>query len=256
MSNIDLNANPGVPEEPTGIGVQKYEIDLLSKGKLTSPSSIEIKSMTAKEEDILANPTFIKNGSVFNKLLNSILLTKVNSGEMLVGDRDWILLNTRIDAYGSEYEIEIECPGCGEKSQVTYDLGTTQRKNLEIDPDETGMNQFSVSTPGGYDFVLGFWTVAMQDRLDAYLKNTKQKSPITSKLFIQTVSLNGETDRQEIRDAIESLPAKDSLFLRRWISENAPGVILEVDFTCEQCGHFEGGTDVPMGTSFFWPDVD
>jgi len=253
---VDMNVGEPVGEPVQGVGVTEYEISLLSRGKIGLPESVSIKSMTAKEEDILANPTFIRNGTVFNKLLSSVLRTKVDPQKLLAGDRDWILLNARIDAYGNEYPIEISCPECEEKSKVMYSLESVEKESIRIEPDILGENTFTVTTPSGTEITFAFWTVGMQQRLDTYLKNSKNKSPITGKMFIQTLKINGEEDRQTIRDTIESMPAKDSLYIRKYINEHAAGVDMKLDFECENCGHFEGGIEVPMGTSFFWPELD
>ena len=73
------------------------KVSLPSKGLLypkespLSSGEIEMKYMTAKEEDILTNSNFIKNGTVIDKLLQSMIVTPINYDELLVGDKNAIL---------------------------------------------------------------------------------------------------------------------------------------------------------------------
>ena len=65
-------------------------IDLPSKGKLypkdhiLSSGTIEMKYMTAKEEDILTNQSYIKQGVVLDKLFKALIMTKVNYNDILL----------------------------------------------------------------------------------------------------------------------------------------------------------------------------
>ena len=84
-------------------------VDLPSKGKLYPPDSplasgtIEMKYMTAKEEDILTNQNYIEKGIVIDKLLQALIVDKtIDYNELLVGDKNALLIAARILGYGKE----------------------------------------------------------------------------------------------------------------------------------------------------------
>ena len=96
-------------------------IDLPSKGKVypqghpLSKGTIEIKYMTAKEEDILASQNLIRKGVVLDKLFESVVVQEgVQTGDILIGDKNAILLATRILGYGAQYDVEVNDPFTGE----------------------------------------------------------------------------------------------------------------------------------------------
>ena len=81
-------------------------IDLPSGGKLypqdspLSSGKIEIKYMTAKEEDILTSANLIKKGVVIDRLLDSIIVTEgVGIDDLILGDKNAIMVAARILAY-------------------------------------------------------------------------------------------------------------------------------------------------------------
>lgn len=247
---VDLNLSSPTPKPAVaqvGIGVSTYTLTLPSNGR-----KIEIKSMTAREEDILSNPTYIKNGTVFDKLVKAILIEPIDTDTMIVGDRDYILLHARIDAYGKDYDTGITCPRCGKKSKITYDLAEAETKTATV-PEQDGVHEFITSRGKRVSFKP--WTVGLQKQLEAYMKNTKNASSVTSKLFYQIVSIDGEEDLQALRDIVSNLPAKEALEIRQFINKQTPGIDLTTNFECPECGN-EEELEVPLSYGFFWPELD
>ena len=123
-------------------------VELPSKGLLYPEGSplasgkVEIKYMTAKEEDILSNQNFITKGIVLDKLLESLTLGKFDIKDLITGDKNAILIAARILAYGKDYEVEVSCPKCGEKSSHTIDLSTFEDKPAKEGSYTEGKNEF------------------------------------------------------------------------------------------------------------------
>lgn len=255
MKELDLDIRDKTEVE--GVGSFEYTVTLPSKGKIYDPE-VTLKTMTAKEEDILSNSVYIQKKTVFRELVKSVVRkSPVPIRDLLVGDRDFILLNSRIDAYGNDYDVDITCPGCGKRNKITIDLSKVPTIDLELDPVEKGKNLFEVELPCGSSVVFSFWTVGMQEDFDR--KNSKGLSPssgVTGRLFSQIYSIDGEEDRQIIKDTIENMLARDSSFFRKYVNSHVPGIDLRYDdFECQFCGHSEGGIDIPLDAGFFWPEL-
>ena len=87
-------------------------VDLPSKGHFyvqghpLSSGKVEIKYMTAKEEDILTSQNLIQQGTVIEKLLQSLIVDKsVKVDDMLIGDKNAIMGAARILGYGKDYQF-------------------------------------------------------------------------------------------------------------------------------------------------------
>ncbi len=248
------------PEESKvdGVGVMEYDLSLPTKG-LIYGDAVSIKSMTAKEEDILSNPTFIKKGNVFRELLKVIVVkSPVSTDELLIGDRDYILFNARIDAYGADYDVQIQCPNCNSLQKRSLDISQIDSKELEISPVEPNENLFSYTTSTGEEILFKFFTVELQERYEDYIKKTSKLSRsgvITSRLFYQIVSIGGEEDRGVIRKKVESMRAMESRQLRKFINDHTPTMDMVLHgLDCDQCG-YDGEVEIPVGENFFWPDL-
>ena len=94
--------------------IQTETIELPSKGLIypednpLSSGKVEIKYMTAKEEDILSNQTYIQNGTVLEKLLESVIVSKINLKDLIIGDNNAVLIATRILGYGADYTVNMK----------------------------------------------------------------------------------------------------------------------------------------------------
>jgi len=245
-------------EKPEGVGDNSYDLDLPSDGKIYG-KTVSVKSMTAKEEDILSNPQYLKKKTVFDELIKAILVkSPVDPKQLLIGDRDFIIFNARIDAYGSNYEAKLSCPHCNAINEVEFDVSGMDITELGLSPYVAGDNLFEMTTSTGKHVLFHFWTVDMQNRFANYVNQTKKLKTtglVTTRLFFQIHSIDGEEDRAELRTIIESLKSGESREIRKYINDHTPHVDLTLrDFDCDECG-YDKEVDLPLGESFFWPDL-
>ena len=232
-------------------------IELPSKGLLYPEGSelakgtLEMKYMTAKEEDILTNQSYIQKGTVLDKLMKSLIVSKINYDDLLIGDKNAIMVAARILGYGKDYSFSI----LGEDH--TVDLSTLENKSLNEELFKDGENNFEFTLPHSGNKVT-FKLLTHKDEqnisreLEGLKKINKDNSPeLTTRLKYLITSVEGKTESKDIREFVDNyLLARDSRALREYIKEIQPDV--ELTFFPE------GSNDrvnIPIGVSFFWPDV-
>ena len=238
-------------------------IDLPSEGKLYPEGSplrdgkIELKYMTAKEEDILTSQNLIKKGLVIEKLLDSLILTKgVKSEDLIIGDKNALMVAARILAYGPEYVCEITNPDTGE--QLTHTFNIADCPFIKLPKDVEG-NNFEFELPVSkqkitFKLLTGKDERMINGELDKIRKLGTQVIPeLTTRLRYLITSVDGETKQNVINSFVENMLSKDSLSLRQEITKVTPDIDLsqEIDI--------EGDTvkvDIPMTVNFFWPDTE
>ena len=237
-------------------------IDLPSEGKLYPEDSplregkLEIKYMTAKEEDILTSQNLIKKGLVIEKLLDSLILTKgVKSEDLIIGDKNALMVAARILAYGPEYACEVTNPNTGEKLTHTFNIADCPFVKL---PKGVDGNNFEFELPVSkqkitFKLLSGKDERMINNELDKIKKLGTQIIPeLTTRLRYLITSVDGETKQNVINSFVENMLSKDSLSLRQEITKVTPDIDLsqEIDI--------EGDTvkvDIPMTVNFFWPDT-
>jgi len=273
-SNNIFNAQSmGLPTEHTqandlGFQVPVDIVPLPSRGKtypVDSPlhgvDKVEIRAMTAKEEDILMSRALIKKGTVITHLIRSCLVDKrINPEELLSGDRNALMIALRITGYGNEYPVEVTCPACDNKEKYTFDLTQLPLKFLEEDPEMLGQNIFTITLPMSKVTVkFRLLTGRDEEELTASAEIKKKKlggeidNLITSRLQRAIISVNGRSDSGAILNFIRNMPARDSAIIRKHIAKMEPGIEMKSEYSCSACGeHSE--VDVPIGATFFWPD--
>ena len=230
-------------------------------GPLHGQETIDIKPMTAREEDILTSRAYIKSGTVLTKLLKSCITNKtINPDDLISGDRNALLVSLRITGYGADYDVEVDCPECGTKSKQTFDLSQLQIKRLDVQPVVAGDNLFEVQLPVTKKAVRVKFLTGHDER-DMMVTNERKKksgmkveTAVTDRLSRSIVSVDGITDRNKLAFFIKSLPARDSLALRRFLDKHEPGIIMKSWMSCPHC-HEQSEVGLPMGASFFWPDT-
>ena len=238
-------------------------IDLPSEGRLYTEDSplregkLEIKYMTAKEEDILTSQNLIKKGIVIEKLLDSLILTKgVKSEDLVIGDKNAVMVAARILAYGPEYSCEIVNPNTGEKLTHTFNIADCPFIKLPAGIDG---NNFDFELPVSKQKITFKLLTGKDERminveLDKIRKLGTQVIPeLTTRLRYLITSVDGETKQNVINSFVENMLSKDSLSLRQEITKVTPDIDLsqEIDI--------EGDTvkvNIPMTVNFFWPDTE
>ena len=232
------------------------------EGSLFGKDTIDIKPMTAKEEDILTSRAYIKSGTVLTKLLSSCILDKsINPDTLISGDRNALLVSLRITGYGSDYDVEVECPECSAKSKQSFDLSSLEIKRLEVEPVSVGQNLFEVKLPVTKKNVMVKFLTGVDEREMMITSERRKKSGlkvesmITDRLSRSIVSVDGITDRNKLSFFVKNLPARDSLALRRFLDKHEPGIIMKSWMNCPHC-HEQSEVGLPMGAAFFWPDTE
>jgi len=223
-----------------------------------SSGEIEMKYMTAKEEDILTNQNYIAQGIVFDKLFQSMIVSKINYDDLIAGDKNAILLAARILGYGKDYEVIVKHPVTGEDEKQIVDI--TQLKEKEIDLTLfNNSNEISFVLPkSGNQITLKLLTHGDEKMIDAEvkaLKKIKQSAEVTLRLKQQILSVNGTTDKKVIRDFVDNgLLAADAMELRRFIKSITPDMDMTFTFIGSD-GYTEEGVSLPIGLSFFYPQL-
>mgnify|MGYP003113769841 CR=1 FL=1 len=236
------------------------EVTLPSKGLLYPKDSplrkgiIEMKYMTAKEEDILTNPNLIENGTVIDKLLKSLIVTDINYNTLLTGDKDAILVAARVLGYGKDYTFNHR----GE--EINIDLTTIKDKQLDEKLVIDGKNEFSYTLPTAKkEITFKFLTHGDEQKIQRELKGLKKLNKevtreLSTRMKYVITSIDGDYEQKTIREFVDTqFLARDARELRNYIKKIQPSVDLSYDYE-DQSGNVTT-IDIPVGISFFWPDA-
>jgi len=240
-------------------------VELPSKGllypeghPLHNQEEIEIKLMTAKEEDILVNRSLLKKGVALDRMLQSILVDKrIKLDDLLVSDKNALIIASRVSAYGAEYKVQINCPNCSVANDYIFDLEDKEIKYLYgHDRDDVRIAEsgnFLVTLPKT-KMEVEFRLLLGSDERKLLEVNKKNKGNISLTQQFKTfiTSVNGVTDKDTIARFIDVMPAYDSKFLRLTYAEVLPAVDLKQYFECSECDHSQD-MEVPFTVEFFWP---
>jgi hypothetical protein len=229
-------------------------IDLPSKGLLypeenpLSSGKIEMKYMTAKEEDILTNQSYIQKGTVLDKLLQALIVSKINYNDLVTGDKNAIMVAARILGYGKDYTFNYD------GNEYTVDLSKIDNKPFTHT--NKGVNEFNYTLPSTntnitYKILTHGDEQKIQAELDGLKKINPNSSPeLSTRLKYLITSVEGDREVKTIREFVDNhLLARDSRELRKHIKENQP----DVDLTFFPEGN-ANRVDIPVGIKFFWPD--
>lgn len=264
LSNQAVGSVPGPGE--VGFVPPAAAVPLPSRGAiypvghpLNGKELLEIRAMTARDENILTSRALVKSGRVIDVLLKACMIDKsIDVDSMLFGDRNAALVAIRITGYGQEYAVDVECPACGNKFKHEFNLAALPVKRLGVEPREPGRNEFTFSLPVCkkevvFKLLNGADERELSTNLEAIRKATGgQESLVTGRLQQQVLSIGNETDKGKLAQIIANLPARDSRDLRKFMNSIAPDVQMTQDVKCPSCTEVSQ-LEVPMGTEFFWP---
>lgn len=239
------------------------EVELPSKGLLypienpLSSGKIEMKYMTAKEEDILSNQNYIKNGTVFDKLLKSLIVSKIDYDDLCIGDKNAILIAARVLGYGKDYQVKYPHPITGEEELVTIDLAELKNKEVDYSLFKNN-NEFVYTLPkSNNDITFKILTHKDEKAIDNELKGLKKvnlSAEVTTRLKYAILAVNGNREKKDIRDFVDShLLASDAQALRAYMKTISPDLDLTFTFVGSD-GYTQEGVDLPVGVSFFYPN--
>ena len=243
------------------------EVTLPSKGLLYSKESplskgeIEMKYMTAREEDILTNQNLIQNGTVIDKLLQALILSPINYDDLLVGDKNAILVASRILGYGKDYKFKFTNPNTGKEETAEVDLTQIDDKELDESKVTSSKNEFSYTLPiSKINLTVKLLTHGDEAKIDKELKGLEKLGQgnkfLTTRLKHTILSINGDYEQKTIREFVDNqLLARDSKSLRDYLKDLMPDVKLMFDYEGSD-GKVVEEVPIPIGVSFFWPESE
>ena len=254
---------------PMSFVIPTEMVELPSKGQgypqehpLHNQELVEIRHMTAKDEDILTSRSLLKKGLALDRLIDNLLVDKrVRSMHLLSGDRSAIIIEARKYAYGNEYKTKLTCPACSEQKRYLYDLNDKEIHYEEI-PDDVEVNErgnFVVTVPRS-KFQIEIKRMTGKDEQDM-VANIKKKSKnnngvesnLSEQLKIIIVSVNEDESRKTCNYFAENMLSSDTRYLRDVYKKINPDIKLKFDFECRSCSH-EQELEVALDADFFWPD--
>ena len=234
-------------------------VTLPSKGLLYSKESplakgeIEMKYMTAAHEDILTNANYIRQGTVIDKLLQALIVTSIDYNELLVGDKNAILIAARILGYGKDYTITHN------GKEVTVDLTQLSEKIIDESLFKAGINEFTFTLPKSENVVtFKILNHGDEQKIDAEIKGLQKVNPnsstdLTTRMKYMITSINGDRDVKSIRNFVDNaLLAPDARALRKYYVTISPDINMK--FIPQDEDYVGEGIDLPISLNFFWPD--
>jgi len=240
-------------------------VSLPSKGLLypeTSPlakGEIEMKYMTAKEEDILTNSNYMKNGTVIDKLLQALIVTPIDYNELLIGDKNAILVAARVLGYGKDYTFKY-LNSNRQEVEATVDLSKLEDKVLDTNLFTKGINEFNFDLPkSGNVVTFKLLTHGDEKKIEAEIKGLQKVNPnssydVTTRFKYMITSINGDRDIKSIREFTDNLLlAPDARALREYYAKIQPDI--NMMFHPEDENYTGEGINIPISLNFFWPDA-
>lgn len=264
-------ATPAAPATLSYVTPTEF-VELPSRGKfypsdhsLHNKEVIEMRFMTAKDEDILTSPALLRNGLAIDRLIENLIVeTNVNANDLLLGDKNAVILAARISGYGEQYNVNVTCPNCEASIEHQFDLSEIPHQNGTIPEDD---NEDVYLTPEGTfvaklpksRFSVEFKLLTGQDEeyLEKVALKTKKlnlpEASATNLLKRLVVSVNDVNVTSEINNFIDNMPAQDARFLRACVVTVTPNVDMTQEVDCSSCGTLSEMA-VPFTSEFFWPN--
>jgi len=258
-------SSPGPSAPNLAFAVPTEFVELPSQGKfypeghlLHMQETVEIKFMTAKDEDILSSEALLKKGIALDRLLEGLLVDDIDPSSLLLGDRSAVLIAARISGYGNEYEVTFTCRNCFTPTDATYDLKKTTLNDDCFDQVflkregvfyNENTQTFDVKLPNsGVTVGLSL----LDGEAERFLANNDKEKAVTSMLTTFITKVNDNTDPKYIDDFVEAMPVSDSRYLRTLYPKLIPKTRLVENFKCPECLN-EEDMEVPLSAEFFWP---
>jgi hypothetical protein len=272
---MTTDAPTTTPAAPTGMGISipvpTELVPLPSKGRyypedhpLHNTETLELRYMTARDEDTLTSPSLLRKGLAVDRMLKNLIVDPaVETSTLLIGDKNALILAARISGYGDNYTYTMRCPQCTTRSKQTTDLQIVFNQSLDqevVTPAEvTDHNNgtFSTTLPkSGWEITFRLTTGADEKRL-AQLTEAKKKKNLPETTLTDTIklilnSVNGNNDRLTISRYVDSMPAADSRHFRTLYQDITPDLNMDVPFECPTC-FCDEEVSLPLTAEFFWP---
>jgi hypothetical protein len=218
-----------------------------------------VKYLSGVEENILTAPSLATTGEALDITLNSVILNEgIDPNDLLIGDKNTILMYLRSTSYGDSYPVFINCPKCNQSGQTSFNISSMNAKDIIEMPDEHGEYYYIMPRMKikGEPVIVKFkpLTVADEKKInyEIEMEKTNPRSlpkAITIKYQNQITSINGNTNKEFIAKASSSFPIKDSSLLRAYMDRLEPGIDSKITLTCEKCMH-TFNDDFVIGSDF------
>jgi len=232
---------------------------------LRDKEHVEVRYMTAKDEDTLTNRSLIQKGVVLDRLIKNILVDKtINVSSLLLGDKNAIIVAARSTGYGNIYTTQVTCPSCFENSEQSFDLN-----NLKLQfPDKERLDSLAVTKNDDDTFsftlpktkavvkakLLAGTDESKLERLQANKKKNKlPETPIVDQIRACITAVNGLAEPANVNKFVDVMPLFDGRYFRKIYNKLIPNIDMRHSFQCSHCDH-EAGVEVPLTADFFWPD--
>ena len=254
-------------DQMAGFSVPRDYVMLPSKGSIYPPDSplhnleeIEVRHLTAADEDILTSRALLRSGKAIDTMLSNVLLNKsININDFISGDKNAILTFLRITGYGPDYDVEVDCPECNETIKHQFDLTKLTMRFLDVDPISAGQNRFEFILPSGIRIEFKLLNSAEDQKIADEQEKLKRttNSPleknVTTKYKHQIISVDDKEDQTFINNFVDTMNLRDSRAFRTYLEEVEPDVDMNQEFKCRMCGHSEE-VEIPVTVGFFWPE--
>lgn len=269
-NNKNRASAPAAPPVPQFSGALSFTrptefVQLPTEGKfypeghpLHLVPEVEINYMTAKEEDILTSRALISRGVVIDRLIQSVLVDKtIDVTTLYPGDKTALMIATRATGYGPEYTGQVTCPACSHKHEHVIDLTNLPIKKVPENINLTSAGTFAVKLPvTGFTAELRILSSKEQKFLEdsgkTSVKHNLPEANRTNLLKMIVVSINSISDRQELENFIDQMPAQDSRTIKKIYDSVNPSLDMEQEVQCPNCQHVVV-REVPLGINFLWP---
>jgi len=234
-----------------------------SEGSFLRSGTVEMKYMTAREEDILTSQNLIKQGIVLDTLMKSMIVSPINFNELVIGDKNALMIAARVLGYGKDYSVTVTCPECANKNQIHINLAEL--------PEQTIPENSIMITPGVFEFTLPqskriinfkLMNTGINNQITKDLQITKKSikgtgnvdRELTTRLKYLIVSVDENSDRKYIENFVDNeFFAMDSKALRTYIKSVSPDLKFQKSFVCNECNYEEEALEFVVDTNFFWP---
>ena len=231
------------------------------EGHPLASGKLEIYYMTAKHEDILTSTNLIQRGVVLDKLMEALIVDKtIKYDDLLLGDKNGLVIAARILGYGKDYEVSVGCPSCESTSTHNVNLEDIDDKEVLKTMENKNTNEFPFRLSNGKVLTFKLLThgdeKAINSELAAMKKAFKAEvtTEVTTRIRKMITSVNGSRDSNDIRDFVDAMPAREAMAFREHIKSVNPDIDLTFPFVCPSCG-VEQRMEVPIDVTFFWPNA-
>ena len=225
------------------------------EGHPLSSGKVEVKYMTAKEEDILTSQNLIQQGTVIDKLLEALIVDKsIKIDDMLVGDKNAVMVAARILGYGKDYEFTYD------DNEHTVDLSKLENIKLDFSKFTKGVNELSYKLPVSereivFKLLTGQDEVEIDKEIISKKKITKNQSfELTTRLKHMIISVDGKSEKSYVNNFVDNeFLSRDSLPFRKYLSKVTPDI--DMTTTVVDSTGKEAVISVPVTIRFFWPST-